>query len=301
MIQNILKNKKTLYALLGTYAATGMYSFIISSIKAYKLKKKAQRKLILRNSLKITLPEISQEKQSLILSLTATQLARAIKEKRVTSTEAVATYISRSITIGRELNLIAEECYIEALEKARICDEMTENNESFGVFHGVPISVKDQMAMEGYTSSTGVAWRLDHRDRETAMIVKMLQDEGAIPFVRSNGPQVMMWFECSNQIYGRGLNPWDPSRTTGGSSGGEGGLIACRGSPLGLGADIGGSIRYPSAFCGVYGFKPTPQRMPTHGMISSMPNKLIPMDFQIQNTAGPIGRCVKDLVLVMRC
>ena len=300
MNRSLYTKRRVLFGLIGIYATSQVISYIKSSIIAYKLKKKAQNKLLLRNSLKITLPIVPEEKQKLILSLTASKLAKAIHERKITSTEAVATYILRSITIGREMNLITEECYIEALEQAKICDQMSEENRSFGVFHGVPISIKDQISIKGCTSTAGVAWKLDYPDTETALLVKILQAQGAIPFVKSNVPQMLMWFECCNNIYGRGLNPWNRLRTTGGSSGGECGLIACRASPLGIGSDIGGSIRTPCSFCGVYGLKPTPQRMTTKGMKNSMPFNIQPLDQQIFTCCGPIGKCVKDLVLVMQ-
>ena len=96
---------------------------------------------------------------------------------------------------------------------------------------------------------------------EDSAVIEVLKKHGAIPFVKSNGPQMMMTIESVNHIWGRSKNPWNPERTVGGSSGGEAGLIASRCSPLGFGTDIGGSVRIPALYCGVYTIKPTAERL----------------------------------------
>ena len=114
--------------------------------------------------------------------------------------------------------------------------------------------------MEGFDSTCGLACRCFDPAAEDAVLIRALRRAGAIPFVRTNVPQLLMIPECSNGIHGTTCNPHDATRTCGGSTGGEGALIAARGSPLGVGTDIGGSIRIPSAFCGICGFKPTGTR-----------------------------------------
>ena len=109
-----------------------------------------------------------------------------------------------------------------------------------------------------------------------------------------------MFYESSNQIYGRALNPWNKNRTTGGSSGGEAGLVAARASPLGIGSDIGGSIRVPCTFCGVYGIKPTPARISFKGVKTAFVHNFEPLDVLIPASIGPIGKCVEDLALVLK-
>jgi fatty acid amide hydrolase len=115
-------------------------------------------------------------------------------------------------------------------------------------------------------------------------------------FTKSNMPQ-LFYLESENFIYGRAENPWSPERTPGGSSGGEGGLISSRSSPLGIGTDVGGSIRVPSHFCGIYGMKPSPGRITGQGMVLPSPNSGEWNRAIIQVVAGPIGRCVEDLAL----
>ena len=134
-----------------------------------------------------------------------------------------------------------------------------------------------------------------------AVIVQVLRAQGAIPgFCRTNIPQTMLSFECSNPIYGQTANPHDTTRGPGGSSGGEGCLIASGGSLLGIGTDIGGSVRAPAHFCGVAGFKPTPQRVTKVGQASP---RVGGRDGQnaVRSVAGPLARRVGDLTAVMRC
>jgi fatty acid amide hydrolase len=295
------KLTKTHLALLfGAYGAFKFANFLNSRIFNWKLSQKAKKKLTERNLKLIQVPDIDPSLESMILASTASSLAEMIRSGRVTSVEVVSTYIKRARTIGRQLNLTAEECFQEALNEAEKCDKETREGKSRGLLHGVPISVKDHYGMKGFVSSCGLAWKLDYPDQETSTMVQLLVDQGAIPFVRSNVCQGMMWIESSNQIYGKCLNPWDFQRTSGGSSGGEGGLIAARASPLGIGSDIGGSIRVPAAFCGVYGFKASPKRISLKGMYSSSVLNVESFESVIKCSYGPIGRTVDDLVLVMK-
>ena len=132
---------------------------------------------------------------------------------------------------------------------------------------GVPISVKDCIALKGALQTGGLQCRTGevHRSSEDSLIVHVLRQAGAIPICRGNVSQVMMLPESSNNIWGTTLNPWDLSRTPGGSSGGEGALVAMKCVPLAVGSDIGGSIRIPATYCGVTGFKPTPSRLSMEG------------------------------------
>lgn len=118
-----------------------------------------------------------------------------------------------------------------------------------------------------------------------------------IPFVRSNVPQLCMNYECNNLLWGKTENPWDRKRTPGGSSGGEGALVSSRCSPMGLGGDIGGSLRIPAEFCGVYTLKSTSQRITSGGHTFFSPT--IDGQVNIKSTMGPMTRCVEDLALFL--
>ncbi|OMJ93342.1 hypothetical protein SteCoe_3695 [Stentor coeruleus] len=257
-------------------------------------------KLHSRNQKNYEFPFVSPETQSYILSLTASELSQVISQGKISSVQVVSTYCQRAHNIGRSYNLTAEENFDQALELAKICDEDLSKGCLRGSLHGVPFSVKDHITMKGCISSAGMIWLLDHPDEETAITVKILIEEGGIPFVRSNVPQAISWIETENAIYGRADNPWDRFRTPGGSTGGEGGLICSRSSPLGIGTDIGGSIRSPCNNCGVYGFRPTPQRISLDGVrTASDYDDLTNYDI-IAGGQGPMGRSVDDLVMIIR-
>lgn len=301
MLSNISKKKQYLIFAAALLSGIKLAQYIKSRIISCQMSRKGKLKLDERNSKKWEFPLVQPEIQSYILSLSANDLAKAINARQVTSVQAVSTYCQRAYTLGREMNLTAEECFGEALEDAKLCDEETAKGLSRGILHGVPISVKDHISMKGCTSSAGVVYKLDYPDKEDAVEIQLLKNQGAIPFVRSNLTQAVMWLETSNKIYGCSVNPWNRNKTVGGSSGGEGGLIACRASPLGIGSDIGGSIRIPSSFCGVYGFKPTPSRVSCKGIISSQIENVEPFGYIVPETQGPLGRSVDDLILVTRC
>ena len=297
----MLKHKREIaLGAVGAFTLVQLAKYLKGRVYNYKLRKKAKAKLESRNSNIPNLPAVSLDTESLVLSLTVTELSAHIKSGKLTSVEIVSTYIKRALTIGRSLHLTAEECFEQALAEAHKCDQETANGHSRGLLHGIPISVKEHYGMKGYTSACGLTWKLDYPDTEDAVLVQLLVDQGAIPFVRSNVCQAMMWIESSNKLYGRADNPWDTSRTTGGSSSGEGGLVASRSSPLGIGSDIGGSVRIPSHFCGVYGFKPCPKRFSIKG-IKTIPNtEFEGFESTVKGSFGPIGRCVEDLALVIR-
>jgi Asp-tRNA(Asn)/Glu-tRNA(Gln) amidotransferase A subunit family amidase len=301
MLKRYPINKKTAALIaFGLYSCYSLVSKLKSLYRRRLLQRKASAKLVSRNSYTPTIPSVSAETESFILSQTAVELASAIRSGKVTSVECVSVYIKRAYTIGRSLSLTTEECFASALEEASKCDAEARSNHFRGVFHGVPFSVKDQIQMLGCNSTAGVAWRLGVQDTETAAVVQLMVDEGGIPFVRSNVPQTLFWMESANKIYGQAQNPWDRRRTTGGSSGGEAGLVAARCSPLGIGSDISGSIRFPAAFCGVYGLKPTPRRVSRKGVISANPSGVNIFDAIVPATMGPIGRSTEDLAQMMR-
>lgn len=130
-----------------------------------------------------------------------------------------------------------------------------------GLLYGVPVSLKECFSYKGQDSTLGLSLNESVPSECDCVVVQVLKLQGAVPFVHTNVPQSMLSFDCSNPLFGQTTNPWKSSKTPGGSSGGEGALIGSGGSPLGLGTDIGGSIRFPSAFCGICGLKPTGNRL----------------------------------------
>eukprot|EP01064_Diplonema_japonicum_P032484 TRINITY_DN6112_c1_g3_i2.p1 TRINITY_DN6112_c1_g3~~TRINITY_DN6112_c1_g3_i2.p1 ORF type:complete len:590 (+),score=142.74 TRINITY_DN6112_c1_g3_i2:1964-3733(+) len=275
-----------------------------------RAREKAKHKLLLKGALKKRVERDERRKQFnfkfelipdglTIINMTVHELLDAMEKRTLTSEQIVTAYSARALQAGLELDCNAEEMYLEAIEEARKCDEERNAGTLRGPLHGIPISVKDQYHMEGLVSTCGLACRATTKLTYTSVLVKALRDQGAIPFVRSNVPQALMLPESFNAIWGTAKNPYNVARTPGGSSGGEGALIACGASPLGLGTDIGGSIRIPAGFCGVVGFKPTAQRVSSHGVGVPRPGDSSGQNAVFGN-AGPLARSVDDVELVMR-
>ena len=268
----------------------------------------AQRKRINRDNqiLNGFIPtiEISEEANSIILSSTATRLMQLLNEGKITSELILKAYHNRAIRIGLRLELIAESNFTEALSIARQCDiqrEKTpiEERSKLGSMFGLPICIKDSIQQKGFASSAGLARYCNVIYEEDGATIKLLRAQGAIPFVRTNCTQALALSDNTNHIWGRAINPWRDDRSTGGSSGGDAGLVASRCSPIGIGTDYYGSIRIPASFCGIYGFKPTSGRTASFGDTEVVAQDLFKQLF-LQATAGPIATCVDDLALVLR-
>jgi amidase len=163
-----------------------------------------------------------------------------------------------------------------------------------GPLHGLPISVKEHIHLKGTTATSGlIAWA-DSESPGDALIVSQLREAGAVFHVKTTNPQTLMSLETNSNLFGRTLNPHNTRLTSGGSSGGEAALIAMRGSPMGIGTDIGGSIRVPSAFCGIHGFKPSVGRTP-HGGLSGLHDGMQ----SVIGVVGPMTRSLNDADLFM--
>ncbi|KAF3005370.1 hypothetical protein E8E14_007121 [Neopestalotiopsis sp. 37M] len=172
-----------------------------------------------------------------------------------------------------------------ALERAHDLDTLRSSGKLAGPLHGLPISIKDSFQVAGTQATIGLVSYLDRVSDANSVLVDVLLQLGAVLYVKTNVPQTMMTLDSHNNIFGRVLNPWNTSLTAGGSSGGEGALVAFRGSPLGVGTDVGGSIRVPALCCGTYGFKPTTGRVP-YGMQVGCSDPGLRM---ILASAGPIA------------
>ena len=210
------------------------------------------------------------------------------------------TYIYESATTGLRLGAIADINYSYAKRAAMELDLEIQNGEIRGPLHGIPISLKEEFILCSTVSTNGLISMSDNLSAEDGMVARIFKEEGAIPFVKTNVPQLLMMPETDNNIYGRTNNPRDEERTPGGSSGGEGALISSGGSPAGFGTDIGGSIRIPAAFTGLYGFKSSAMRTSWKG------NAPLSHDFDedpfiaVNPVSGPLGRSVDDLIILQR-
>jgi fatty acid amide hydrolase len=227
--------------------------------------------------------------------LSASDLARAIAERRLTARDAVEAHIARIEAVNPGLNAVVVTRYDEARAEADAADRAQREDRLRGPLHGVPITLKEQFTMAGMPATIGVASvAADERD---GPLVARLRAAGAIVLGKTNVPQLLLYNESDNPVYGRTNNPADPSRSCGGSSGGEAAIIAAHGSPLGLGSDIGGSLRTPSHACGIAALKPTSGRLTNEDARLS--------GYALGQTAilsqpGPMARRVADLTLAMR-
>ncbi|KAI1797878.1 general amidase [Ganoderma leucocontextum] len=187
------------------------------------------------------------------------------------SEEVTRAFYKRAIIAHQLVNCLTQIFVDRAIERAKELDKyLKDTGKTYGPLHGLPISLKDQVRIKGLEATLGYTSWVGKYSDDDAALTKVLYSCGAVPFVMTNVPQTLMWPETYNLIYGRTVNPANRTLTSGGSSGGEGALIAMKGSPLGVGSDIGGSIRYPSVFNGLYGFRPSSTRIPYSGAVNTL-------------------------------
>ncbi|KAJ6110760.1 Amidase [Penicillium sp. IBT 16267x] len=197
---------------------------------------------------------------------TVSGLISALATGSLTSMEVTLAYCKRAAVAQQLVSCLAETMFAEAQERAQYLDDLLAQGKLAGPLHGLPISIKDNFHYKGRDATIGMVSFIDDVSTENSALVDILLDLGAVLYVKTNVPQTMMTADSHNNVFGRTLNPWNTTLGPGGSSGGEGALIALRGSPLGLGTDIGGSVRIPAHCCGTYGFRPSASRVPNGGM-----------------------------------
>jgi Asp-tRNA(Asn)/Glu-tRNA(Gln) amidotransferase A subunit family amidase len=221
----------------------------------------------------------------------ATELASAIAGGEVSSEEVVRAHLARIDALNPRLNAVVVRLDEEALADARRADAELAGGTRRGPLHGVPVTLKESLAMAGKVTSCGSTRLQRNVTREDATAVARLKRAGTIPIARTNVPDMGMDAQTHNLVWGVTRNPWDLERTPGGSSGGEGAAIASGMSPLGLGSDVGGSIRIPAAFCGILGLKPTQHRVSIAGHV--------PLTLHDFLQIGPLARSVDDLEVAL--
>ncbi len=229
-----------------------------------------------------------------LIYASATTLAQAIQAKKVSSEEVVKAHLERIEAVNPKLNAIVYLAADAALAQARAADAALARGEITGVLHGVPVTIKDAWETAGIASTGGTAGRARYVPTTDATVVARARATGSIILGMTNLPELSLAFESDNLIHGRTNNPYDMTRTPGGSGGGGAAIIAAGGSPWEIGADAGGSIRLPSHFCGIAGIKPTTGRVPLTGYFPP----LVGFFGQI-TAAGPMARRVEDLILTL--
>lgn len=237
-----------------------------------------------------------------ILLLPTHELAARIRRRELTSEEVVRAFINRARLVQIYLNAIIDERYDDAIRDAIAIDDFlkttdlsVEELEKQKPYLGLPFTTKDSIQVAGMRWSSGCYRRKDIVSHEDAPVVKNYRKAGAIPIALTNVPELLLWFASSNKLYGTTNNPFDLSRTPGGSSGGEAALVSACGTPLSICSDIGGSIRMPAFHCGLFGHKPTHEMIDYHGTFPEVKDGLEKLF-----SFGPITRFVDDILPALR-
>lgn len=292
--------------ILGLLSIRAIIKRLKKNAKRKELKDKAESTVKIRNIkiddfLKKNRLSITEDRMKYIYELDATSLLRHIRGRDITSVEALLTYAIRAGTLGKDLKYICDVDFENALNRAIEMDNLIKlsSPEDLPPLAGLPISVKDQISVRGMLTTLGYSSMANNIDTQDAYLISVLKKKGAIVYTKSNTPQGCCTIESTNRLWGASLNPWNLKKSTGGSSGGEAGLVATRCSPLGIGSDIAGSIRVPTNFCGLYGFKPTRTRVSTKGAYSCN-GTVYPANPLITFSWGPLARSLEDCVLLCK-
>ncbi|NWX39612.1 FAAH1 hydrolase, partial [Steatornis caripensis] len=225
-----------------------------------------------------------------ILSLPLPELSKKLRDGSLPPEHVFYTYVGKALQIATETNCITE--YLQESETQLRNAKLTGK---LGLLYGVPVSIKDSIDCEGHDSTLGFIKNLNKPAAEDSVVVQVLRRQGAIPFVKTNVPQSLISYDCKNLIFGQTFNPLLYTRSPGGSSGGEGALVGGGGSILGFGTDLGGSLRFPAAFCGICTLKPTGNRLSKKGVISGVLGQKA-----VTAAVGPMAKDVESLALCMR-
>ncbi len=230
-----------------------------------------------------------------IIYQSAKSIAQDIRDKKVSATEVLEAHLARIEEVNPVLNAIVQMATDRARSEAKKADESLARGESLGPLHGVPFTLKDSIDTEGIITTGGTLGRANFVPEKDATVAARLRDAGAILMGKTNTPELTLAGETNNLVYGQTNNPFDVTRTTGGSSGGAGAIVTTGGAPFDIGSDTGGSVRYPTHFCGIAGIKPNSGRVPRTGHI--VPYGMGAVDSLTQN--GPMARYVEDLSLLL--
>jgi len=224
--------------------------------------------------------------------LGAFELGTSIRDRVVSSREVVEAHLDRIDAVNGDVNAVTQTLVDEALSAADDADAVVAQGEPTSPFHGVPFTVKESIDLAGSPTTQGLVALAEMTPSVDAPAVANLRAVGAIPFARTSAPDLGLRWHTDNALHGPTRNPWDPARTPGGSSGGEAAALATGMTPLGVGSDLGGSLRWPSACCGTAAVRPTLGRIPA---ATSLEPVNAPLTMQLMSVHGPMGRGALDL------
>ena len=229
------------------------------------------------------------------LSLDATAQLGALEGRRISAQELLEAVIRRNDQVHTAINAVVAQDHERALHRARAIDDQRAKSEHLGALAGLPMTVKDTFDVEGLPASAGLD-ALRHRRATDAAAVTLIKRAGGVVWGKTNTPVMAGDWQTFNAVYGTTNNPWDLERTCGGSSGGSAAALATGITALELGSDIGGSLRVPASFCGVYSHKPTWGIVSQLGHVPPAPGTLAERDL---NVVGPMARSARDLRLLL--
>jgi len=226
----------------------------------------------------------------------ACAMLAALRDGQISATAVVEFLLERIARYNPQLNAIVIPNYGQARWRAAEADATRLRGESFGPLHGLPLTIKDSIEVAGLRTTAGIIARAEVVSVEHAPLAQRLFDAGGILLGKTNVPPYAGDWQADNPLFGRTNNPWDLSRTSGGSTGGGAAAVAAGLTPLAFGSDVAGSIRVPAAFCGIYGHRPSETAVPHAGHIPgpSLPNPALVMAVQ-----GPLARAAADLELAL--
>jgi amidase len=230
-----------------------------------------------------------------ILSLDATAQLLALETKLISAAELLEASIARYQAVNPALNAVVAVDLDRARRRARAIDDQRVAGEHLGALAGLPMTIKDTLDVDGLPASSGLKALLGRTPRD-AVVVSRVRAEGAVIWGKTNVPVMAGDWQSYNGLYGTTNNPWDLTRTPGGSSGGAAAALASGVTALEIGSDIGGSLRVPAAFCGVFSHKPTWGLVSQRGHIPPRPGTLAERDL---NVVGPMARSARDLRLLL--
>lgn len=240
-------------------------------------------------------------------SFSIQELSQKIKTNEISAVDVVDQHIQQIEKVNPTLNAVVETRYDLAKAEAIALDQKlskmnVSERKNLSEFFGVPCSIKEMISVAGMKSTLGSIHRKNQIMDVDATCVERLKNKDAIILGTTNVPEVGFWFECDNVVYGRTHNPFDSTRTSGGSSGGEAAIISAGGTTFGVGSDIGGSIRMPAAFCGIFGHKPSDKIIAFTGHVplyQNNANEIFGNTYPF-TVLGPLARKAEDLELIMR-
>ncbi|GAC76455.1 amidases [Moesziomyces antarcticus T-34] len=224
------------------------------------------------------------------------KLLDLLRTGKLSSVRATEAFLRRAVLAHQLTNCCTDIFVDRALARAKECDDtLASTGKPIGLLHGLPVSLKDQFDIKDTEMTMGYVGWIGRVAKSNSVITDVILRAGGVPYVRTSIPQSLMRCETHNHIYGRTVSPFNRSFTPGGSSGGEGALVGMHGSPLGLGTDIGGSVRVPSAFNGLWGMRPSMHRTPYQGAANSFLGQE-----SVSSVIGPLTHSLEGVVTFMR-